>query len=229
MRSSVLFVSLLTICAAAAFGASYTSYSSLGGTLITDFNDLTEGTLVDTQYAGVTFSQEGGGRPQIDEFPWLFGYGSVSGHVLTGSLEGGHPFPTVAGIRATFASPVMAVELFLSDTAALGDYPVSIYDTGGALLETITVLGSNILPPGYTGGTLPLPGTFPFPGIFVGFTRGSADIGAISVGPSSSFGDAFSIDDLRATTDAAIPEPGTWVLMSAGLAALVVIRRRALR
>jgi hypothetical protein len=61
-----------------------------GGTLI-DFEGLANGTLVDTQYAGVTFGQDaGGGRPQIDQFPWLFGYGSSSGdHVLTGSSEGG--------------------------------------------------------------------------------------------------------------------------------------------
>ncbi len=57
-----------------------------------DFEGFVEGTLIDTQFAGVTFGQDDGGRPQIDNSPFLFGYIQSSGEaVLTGSTEGGAP------------------------------------------------------------------------------------------------------------------------------------------
>src|SRR5215216_4219227 len=59
-------------------------------TVIT-FDRQAEGTLISTQYAslGVTFSQPDGGRPQIDNDPFLFFYTASSGNgVLTGSTEG---------------------------------------------------------------------------------------------------------------------------------------------
>ena len=207
----VVVASLFVAAHGAAYGDPLLSYTPQmsGGTLIT-FDGRTEGELISNQFPGVTFSQFGGttypglplpdgtSRPQIDNYPWLFGYGASSGSsVLTGSTEGGFPFPTVAGIRVTFSSPVSAVELFLSDTAPLGNYPIAAFGAGGTLLESFMVTGTAIVPPGYSGGTLPPPGTTPLPGVFVGFIRPSGDIAYIEIGPSSATGDAFAIDDVR--------------------------------
>jgi hypothetical protein len=211
-----------------------------GGTLI-DFEGFAEGTLIDTQFPGVTFAHFGGslypsaGRPQIDNNPALFGYGFSSGSAaLTGSTEGGAPFPTVQGIRMTFGAPASAVQAFFSDTSPLGSYLIQALGAGDVVLESFT-LGpavSAFLPPGYAGGIFPPPGTTPLPGVYVGFSRPTADILAFVIGPSSVSGDAFGIDDVRfevAGTPGLVPEPGSFALLGAGLLALAGYgwRRRA--
>jgi hypothetical protein len=226
LKISMLALALIVIFAVGtAMAAPIKSYTPVltGGTLI-DFEGFPEGTLIDTQYPGLTFGQAPlAGRPQIDVFPWLFGYGSASGdHVLTGSTEGGYAFPTIAGITAAFATLQSAVQIFLSDTAPLGDYTVTAYDAGHSVLESLTVLASETLPPGYSGGVFPPPGTFPLPGIFVGFERLTADIASIQIGPSSAANDAFAVDDLRY----AIPLPSTVLLLGSGLTGLLAWRRR---
>jgi hypothetical protein len=214
--------------------ASYTDL--LGGTPIANFDGFRETTLISTQYAGVTFGQVGGGLPQIDRYDstgivsgcgnstWDCGYGSSSDSgVLTGSPNSLTPFSTTAGITMTFATPQSAVEAFLSDTSPLGGYVVSAYNSSSVLLETFTVPGSAILPPGYTGGVFPAPGTFPLPGIYVGFNRPGADISMLVIGPSTASGDSFAIDDLRA---AGVPEPSSIALLGAGLVAAWRVRRK---
>jgi hypothetical protein len=228
---------LITICimalsvAGISWASPIKSYSPvLTGTPI-DFEGFAEGTLISTQYPGVTFGQNDSGTPMIDNYEWLYAYGCSSGSaVLTGSTTGGAPYPTVAGITVTCNSPVSAVQVFLSDTSPLGNYPVSAYDAGNNLLESFTVLSSETLPPGYTGGYtggsdyypyfFPPPGTFPLPGIYVGFTRSAADISRIQIGPSSApgYGDSFAIDDVL------VPEPATICLL--GLGALVLRKRQ---
>ena len=196
------------------------SYSSVltGGTLI-DFEGWADGTIISDQYSGVTFSQTPSGSPEINNYPWLYGYGSSSGDgVLTGSTEGGNEFETIAGLIATFTAAKTGVQIFLSDTSPLGDYPITIYGSDGSVLDTFTVLQSQTLPPGYTGGSFPAPGTNPLPGIFVGYTSSTPDIWGIQVGPSTASFDAFAVDDLRYTSN--IPEPATYALMLAGFAGL---------
>jgi hypothetical protein len=155
-----LFTSLAL--ASVTHAASYISPVSLIGGAAIDFEGQVDGTLIGP-LGGVTFSQPDGGRPQIDNSPFLFGYIQSSGvGVLTGSTEGGAPFPTVAGIIASFGSPVSSVEAFMSDTAPLGSYTVQIFGSGG-LLETLNLPG----------------GTAINPGAFVGFTRATADITSV--------------------------------------------------
>ena len=161
------------------------------------------------QIAGVTFGQTPlAGRPQIDNSPFLFGYVASSGTgVLTGSLEGGYPFVTVAGLTMTFAAPVAAAEVFFSDTAPLGSYTISAFDVGNVLLESFLIGGPGLIIARY-----------------VGFEYGSDQISRFVVGQSSAFGDAFAIDDLRVRV--LVPEPSSWALMAMGAAALAALRRR---
>lgn len=173
-----------------------------------DFEGMQEGTLVSTQFEslGISFGQPDGGRPQIDNEPFLFGYTANSGNaVLTGSTEGGAQFPTIAGLTATFALPTDLAGAYLSDWSPLGDKTVTIRDANGEILETHVVLRTD-LPTCEVDGC----------GIWVGFHRSEADISSITFGPSSVYGDAFAIDDVRFNADV-IPQTsddckdGGWV------------------
>lgn len=202
-----LAATLLSISAASTAAPINSAATVLGGTPLTTFEGFAEGTLMQNQVAGVTFGQTPlAGRPQIDNSPFLFGYVASSGTgVLTGSLEGGYPFVTVAGLTMTFAAPVSAAEVFFSDTAPLGSFTISAFDVSNVLLDSFVLGGTSIAR-------------------YVGFQYGSAQISRFEVGPSSAFGDAFAIDDLRVAR--AVPEPSSWALMAMGAVALAALRRR---
>lgn len=207
-----LAATLLSISAASTAAPINSAATVLGGTPLTTFEGFAEGTLMQNQVAGVTFGQTPlAGRPQIDNSPFLFGYGASSGTgVLTGSLEGGYPFVTVAGLTMTFAAPVSAAEVFFSDTAPLGSFTISAFNANNVLLESFLIGGAG-----------------PSIARYVGFQYGSDQISRFRVGPSSAFGDAFAIDDLRVAR--AVPEPSSWALMAMGAAALAALRRRRRR
>jgi hypothetical protein len=236
MRNKIIGLAAFGALVLPMFGGTITGFQSyaptLSGGTVANFEGFGEETIITNQYAGMTFSQTGGGAPMIDNYngagagcsgsPWCFGYGNSSGTgTLTGSTQGGNVI-TTAGIIVTFSSLQSSVQGFLSDTSPLGDYTISAFGVGNVLLGTVTVLQANTLPPGYSGGLFPAPGTFPLPGIYVGFTDTVAEIASIQFGPSSSTGDAFSVDDVSfgGSSGSATPEPGTLMLMGAGLLVL---------
>jgi hypothetical protein len=184
-----------------------------GGTLI-GFDGLASGTIIQNQYAGVTFGQVDGGTPQIDNPPYLYGYhsGLQSGTgVLTGSTNGGAEFPTIAGLTATFGSLQQDVQVFFSDTATLGSYPITVYGANGNAIESVT---------------LPDAGNVED---YVTFEETSAKIASIQIGPSSAAYDAFAIDDLSFNFTSAVPEPSVWAAMVFGFFGLGAMLRSARR
>lgn len=201
------------------------------GTVIT-FDGQTDGTLISNQYAGVTFTQDDGGTPMIDNKDFLFAYESSSGDgVLTGSGTGGG-VPTTAGIIGVFDSPVAMAGAFLSDTVPLGDYTVSAYDSLNSLIESYVIsYGSSTLPT--ISNDASCDSTFPWDGtgcgVFIGFSEGSDIIKSIQFGPSSSYGDAFAIDDFTYAYASAVPEPSSLLLLGAGLAGLGLWGRKRLK
>ena len=224
----VAVVLLLASIATPGWATGIKSYTPVltTGSLI-DFEGFAEGTLISNQYAGLTFGQDDGGTPMIDNHSWLYGYGCSSGSaVLIGSTTGGATWPTVAGIVLNFSSPVSDVQAFFSDTAPLGNYVISAYDSTSTLLESVTVLSSETLPPGYAGSTFPPPGTTPLPGIYVGFTRSAADIAWVQIGRSTATGDSFAIDDVRFVSGGVIPAPGAILLGTMGAGLVGWLRRR---
>lgn len=200
----VLFLVVFAPVGTASASPILSATTTVGGTPLADFEGFAEGTLISNQYAGVTFSQDDGGTPMIDNFPFLFGYQSASGTgVLTGSQTGGAPFPTVAGLVLSFATPMSTVEWFLSDTGPLGVYTINAYGAGNVLLESYVATPEN----------------------YVGFTRATADIFSVSFDSSVS-NDAFAMDDLRLVGGAAVPEPASMITIGIAIAGLAAARRR---
>jgi hypothetical protein len=118
--------------------------------------------------------------------------------------------PRIVTSLSTFGTLQSDVQVFFSDTATLGSYPVTVFDSPHTPIETVT---------------LPNAGDVE---VYVTFEEASADLKSIQIGPSTTFGDAFAIDDLSFNfTAAAVPEPTSLaLLLSFGLAGLGQVRRK---
>jgi len=188
--------------------------TTLGGTPLTDFEGLAEGTtpaIPGVVFAGITALA----APVIDDSPFLSAYAASTG---TGVLTSALPGRTVV---VKFDTPQSAVELFLSDAAPLTNtngYLVRVFDAANTELEQLFVnisLGTGLLIPG---------DATPHAGLYVGFTRPTADIRSLLIGhplgANPGLGDAlqtdaFAVDDLRTST---VPEPASLFLVASGLA-----------
>jgi hypothetical protein len=115
----------------------------------------------------------------------------------------------VGELRFQFATARQGAGGFVNHVAMF-DLPfavaVTAYGMAGQVLETYTVPVSTAIDSFNEGK-------------FVGITRDTADIGALSFKGGSVVLDNFSVS-------APIPEPGTWALMLAGLAGLAGLRAR---
>jgi len=218
MRFALIYRTLVAAAAIAGFAqqALATPYVAstptlTGGTLV-GFDGYTTGTIISTQYAGVTFGQVDGGTPEIDNPSYLYGFhsGTQSGTgVLTGSTNGGATFQTTAGLTATFTVLQAAVQVYFSDTSTLGSYPITVFGASHNVIESVT---------------LPDAGDDED---YVTFEEATADIASIQIGPSSAANDAFAIDDLSFGFPATkVPEPASLVLLAGGLTLLGAMRRR---
>lgn len=203
VAGAVSAVLALLLGGAAQAGLIQSATTTIGGSAI-DFEGRSEGEIISNQYSGmgILFSQVDGGTPQIDNSPFLFGYGAKSGTgVLTGSRNGGAPYPTVAGLVITLVNAGSSLEFWLGDDATLGTYTIQAFDSSAALIQSFTVTVNS----------------------FVGFT-GLSDLKSVTV-DSSDVGDAFAIDDVRFGSSA-VPEPLSLGLVGLGLAFLGWGRRR---
>jgi hypothetical protein len=211
-KSTLITIGLALVASSALATPIDSLVSTLGGPAI-DFEGRVEGEPISSQFAGLVLGQVDGGRPMIDNDPFLFGYTASSGvGVLTGSTEGGALFPTVAALKITLDSLGSAIEFFLSDTAPLSSYTISAFGDGDVLLESFQIpfvdLDTEI-------------------GRYVGFTR-PGDLRYVTVDSdfvdTSEKGDGFAIDDVRFVT-ATVPEPTGLVFLGLGLASLAFLRR----
>ncbi|MEW5744166.1 MAG: PEP-CTERM sorting domain-containing protein [Nitrospirota bacterium] len=172
------------------------------------FETLTEGDFVTTQYSGlgVTFS---------------------NASVLTaGSLLNELEFPPHSGdnvvvdeggsMTLLFSAPVLSVSGYFTYLVPL---TLTAYDSMNNDITTVlSLFSSNMAQSGETG-------SFPNELLTVSFAGGISRL-VIAGDPS---GTSFTLDDLTATTPVtAVPEPGTLLLVAAGVAGIAAygIRRR---
>ena len=199
--------------------------------VLINFDDLTDGTTLSNQYAGVTFAANGftgAGGPYFDwatntDMTIVSIAGGDIGTLGTPSLVSGNILRSFSGwlgedgdasFSITFASAINAISMDFAgvyDTAE-DSANVRIFAYDGA-----TLLGS-VAGPASTTGQFTL-------------SYAASNITRVVVTPGS-FYDWVGVDNINYTpaTAGAVPEPATWAMMIAGFGLIGgTLRRRAVR
>lgn len=192
------------IAAVAAFIAAAATGSARAGPIVYDFDSFTDGTVLSSQYAGLSFSQA----------TVLMAKGSLNDLAYPAHSSDGVVFDSGGPITITFFSPVFRVGGYFTYSSGL---TVTAYDVDGVLLDTgIGAYGINLA----DGSGDPDSSSNEF------LQVDSAD-GRISYITLTAHadGNSFVLDDLSVDATVAIPEPSTIALISVGLFA--ALRRRS--
>lgn len=197
--------------------------ASLGpGSYLIDFENLSVGDTLDSQYAawGVTFSASpyvgtasptGGWATNTDMTIVAVGGGDTGG-LGSPSLVGGNILRSFDGwlvedgdasFLMTFASPITSISVDFAGVFNSDSTGIDIYSTSGDYVTSVYATTQGQLTLSYTG----------------------TNIGFVVVTPGD-FEDWVGVDNISYTVAAAVPEPETYGMLALGLGVLAVVARR---
>lgn len=200
--------------AAAAFqtGLSVNTFESVSGRTPFAITQYDQGTLVDVnatvfdQLPGVQFSVGGAvgtNAPALYQLGGAIAGDAHSGNTVLGPVDfdGTTKFAGGAFIEVFFPTKVASVGFWLNPS-----------------LDNVTLIAANTNFAFSGEDEITLETATGAAGSFVGISRATADIGGFKI---IGLGDkAFSIDDFSYGTAAAVPEPGSYALLLAGVVAM---------
>ncbi len=170
-----------------------------------DFSTLAAGTVVDTQFAGLTFSLAGG--PSTASAP-IVGYGFFDS-VLSLNNSGVYGFntdgyPTGGWLTVDFAAPTSGISFTFNNYGTGNGSSASFYDASDTLL-----------------GSLAVDGQFGF----ASYSFGGSGVKKLvfSNGSGGNYNWIFGVGQL---TYGAVPEPASWAMLIAGFGLVGAVARR---